>query len=41
MADNFKQQETAIKSLNDSLKTQKNSYEKEIAILTQKLGFSE
>ena len=41
MSDNYKQQETTIKTLNDQLKSQKNTYDKEIAVLTQKLGFAE
>ena len=30
-----------IKTLNEQIKSQKNSYDKEIAIITQKLGFTE
>jgi hypothetical protein len=41
MTDNYKQQETSIKNLNEQMKSQKNSYDKEIAIITQKLGFAE
>jgi uncharacterized coiled-coil protein SlyX len=41
MTDNYKQQETTIKTLNEQIKSQKNSYDKEIAIITQKLGFAE
>lgn len=41
MTDNYKQQETSIKSLNDSLKAQKNAHDIEIAVLTQRLEFSD
>lgn len=39
--DNYKKQEAMIKTLNDQLKSQKSTYEKENAIISQKLEFAE
>jgi chromosome segregation ATPase len=41
LTENYKRQELTIKTMSDQLKAQKSSSDKEIAILTQKLGFAE